>query len=219
MVSAAKPILTRSMKATKYKSMMKGTMRNVTLRITCVSISPDIPAPRIHHSSMMNLRCGGRPVQASLHPGPRSALLQQRRLGDIEQRAQAMAEATHRRGFRRQAKGEQRSSRHLVDMTERKRWQLRIRLVGIEQEQPVAPLRHRRKREIHDVEMRVVDQQQRRVRTAALDTRFLRAAIKQHAEAARVAVVPLFGRHLLARGRQPGDILDVELFIMRTDQE
>lgn len=32
MVSDAKPMFTRSMKATKYRSMMKGTMRNEILR-------------------------------------------------------------------------------------------------------------------------------------------------------------------------------------------
>jgi hypothetical protein len=42
MVSAAKPILTRSMKATKYSSMMKGTMRKVTLRSTRLSSSPAV---------------------------------------------------------------------------------------------------------------------------------------------------------------------------------
>jgi hypothetical protein len=67
--------------------------------------------------------------------------------------------------------------------------------------------------------MGVIDQQKRCVRAAPLDAALLGAAVEQHAEAARVAILPLLRGHFLSRGRQPGHVLDVKLLVERADDK
>ena len=65
----------------------------------------------------------------------------------------------------------------------------------------------------------IEDQQQGGILTAAQDPGGLRAAIEEHAETAGVLVVPVFLGHLLAAGRQPGDVLDTQRLVVLADQE
>ncbi|MNP54225.1 hypothetical protein D3C76_1487650 [compost metagenome] len=79
--------------------------------------------------------------------------------------------------------------------------------------------RHLRQREIDHVMVGVDDQQQGGIGARPADARDLGAAIHEHAQAATMAVLPLFGGHFAGIGRQPGDVLDADVFVEITDQK
>lgn len=84
---------------------------------------------------------------------------------------------------------------------------------------PTCPFRHRRKHEIDDIEMSVVHDQQGCIRSPPPDPAFLGATVQQHAEAANIVIVPLLDRHFRSGRRKPGDVLDIQLLIVRADDE
>jgi hypothetical protein len=67
--------------------------------------------------------------------------------------------------------------------------------------------------------MGVQYQQQCRILSAAPDTGRLRPAVREHAKALHIAVVPLLGAHLRAGGIAPGYVLDPELFVELAGQK
>ena len=73
--------------------------------------------------------------------------------------------------------------------------------------------------EIDHVMVRVQHQQRRRVHRRALDAAGLRAAVQQHAEAARVGILPLVILDVLAGRRQPADIAHIQFGIILAGQE
>src|SRR5205823_5829331 len=74
-------------------------------------------------------------------------------------------------------------------------------------------------REVHDIVVSVVDQEHRRVGSPTFDACLLCAAVEKHAEATRVAILPLLGGHLIPRGSEPGDVLDIKLLVVVADHK
>ena len=123
------------------------------------------------------------------------------------------------RYYRWQARTPTRTARYPVNVPELKLRHSRVGPIGVDQAQPAETVGYRRKGEVYDIMVRVVDQKHRCIRPAALAASFLSTSVKQHPEALGVAVLPVLCRHLLARWRQLGHVLDVELFIVGADQE
>ncbi|MCY1246637.1 hypothetical protein D9M72_598900 [compost metagenome] len=67
--------------------------------------------------------------------------------------------------------------------------------------------------------MRVDHQQQRGVGAFAANPGFLGATVEQHAHAAIVRIVPVLGVHFSAVRRQPGHVLDPDVFVVITHQK
>src|SRR5207245_11280515 len=64
-------------------------------------------------------------------------------------------------------------------------------IVGVDQIVPFGAFRHHRQRKVHDVEVSVVNQQKRRIRTTTLDSTFLGPSIENNPETACVGILPL----------------------------
>src|SRR6185295_1568038 len=94
-----------------------------------------------------------------------------------------------------------------------------VRHVGVCEQAPLAAAVDLGQVELHHVLPAVEDDQQRRLVAALLDAALLRAAVEQHAEAARIRLLPLRLGHLLARGTDPGCVLDAQLLVEEAAEE
>src|ERR1700677_1038420 len=94
-----------------------------------------------------------------------------------------------------------------------------IRNIGVEQQRPLVSAYAFRQRELHHILVDVQDQQQRGVVAELLYAASLRAAVHQHADAAHVGIGPLRALHLAAVGVDPGDVLDLEFFVVLAGEE
>src|SRR6185312_6000558 len=65
----------------------------------------------------------------------------------------------------------------------------------------------------------VEDEQQRRIRARTADAARLRAPVEDHPETMRDRVAPVLVRHFRARGREPGAVLHLEIFVDAAGEE
>src|SRR5688500_2004755 len=113
-----------------------------------------------------------------------------------------------------EGKQQQRAARDLVLVAD---WEGRlvrgVREVGVGDERPSAAAVLLRQLEFHHVLPGIEDDEQRRFLAALADAGGLRAPVEQHAEAARVGILPLLLAHLLAGGVDPAHVLDAEVLV------
>src|SRR4051812_27994329 len=109
---------------------------------------------------------------------------------------------------------------HLVHVPDREAGLLRaVGEIRVRHKLPLLPAGGFRKLEVHHVLPGVEHDEERRLLAPAADSRGLRAAIKEHPEAAHVRVLPMLFTHFLAGGIDPCHILDLERLVVFAGEE